>query len=152
MQTAIRLRKRPIVKDLLNLISKIPFQIFSNLIFVSDEQTCIEVLQREKYQDQADLKDALIRSCTMEMTALTREILKQGITLEPNMFRKNDFTVKEVGIFVQEYPWSLEELMEIDKLLTRPQCKRLVKSEIQKRTESLNVERKKERNEFATTD
>lgn len=42
--------------------------------------------------------------------------------------------------------------MEIDKLLTRPQCKRLVKSEIQKRTESLNVERKKERNEFATTD
>lgn len=88
----------------------------------------------------------------MEMTALTREILKQGITLEPNMFRKNDFTVKEVGIFVQEYPWSLEELMEIDKLLTRPQCKRLVKSEIQKRTKSLNVERKKERNEFTTTD
>lgn len=108
LQTAIGLRKRAIVKDLLNLISKIPFQVFSQLIFVLDEKTCIKVLQREKYQDQADLKDALIRACTMEMTALTREILKQGITLEPNMFRKMDFTVEEVRIFVQEYPWSLE--------------------------------------------
>lgn len=68
------------------------------------------------------------------MTALTREILKQGIILEPNIFNKMDFSVEEVGIFIEEYPWSLEELMEINNLLTKPQFKRLVKSEIQKKT------------------
>lgn len=134
LQTAIQSRKPAIIKDLLNLISKIPFQIFSLLIFVSDEQTCIEVLHRENYRGQADLQVALLRSCMMKMTALTREILKQGIILEPNIFNKMDFSVEEVGIFIEEYPWSLEELMEINNLLTKPQFKRLVKSEIQKKT------------------
>lgn len=72
----------------------------------------------------------------MKMTDLTRKIVKQGITLEPNIFRKMDFSVEEVGIFIQEYPWSIEDLMEINKLLTKSQCKRLVKSEIQKKTSS----------------
>lgn len=136
LQTAIQARKPAIIKDLLKLISKIPFQIFSQLIFVSDEQTCIEVLHRENYREQADLQVALMRSCTMKMTDLTRKIIKQGITIEPNIFGKMDFSVEEVGIFIQEYPWSLDDLMEINKLLTKSQCKRLVKSEIQKKTSS----------------
>lgn len=137
MQTAIQSRKPAIIEDLLNLVSRIPFQIFSELIFVSNEQVCVAVLQREKYQDQADLHVALMRSCTMNMTTLTQEILKLGIVLEPNIFKKMEFSVEEVGIFVQDYPWCLKDLFEIKKLVTKPQCKRIVQSEIQKRNDGL---------------
>lgn len=41
-----------------------------------------------------------------------------------------DFSVEEVGIFIEEYLWSLEELMEINNLLIKFQFKRLVKFEI----------------------
>ncbi|XP_061170152.1 uncharacterized protein LOC133179404 [Saccostrea echinata] len=130
LEVAIQSRKSAVIKVLLSLISTIPFQTFYQLIFVSDEETCTEVLHIGEYKEEKGLRDVLFRACLMDMKILVKEILRQGVKLQPN-FLDRDFNFGIVEILIQEYSWNLEELREIEKFLMWPKCRRLLQKEIQ---------------------
>lgn len=135
LDVAIQSRRPVTIKVLLSLVSTIPFPKFFLLLFEMDEETCVEVFQREKYRDRKNLLAALQRACLMNMKTLVREILKQGVKLQPVVLL-TDFSFGITEILIKEYPWCLRELHEIEKILTNPRSNRLLKSEIQKKPET----------------
>ena len=132
LNTAITSRKRNIIKRLISLLSRIPFEYFLQMIFLMDEQCCLEVLLKERYPDQKGMQEALSKACVMNMETLAREILKLGITLKPNLLRPG-FKDGIIKILVQEYPWSLEELDEMKQFIVGTVCKKCLRLEVQKR-------------------
>ncbi|XP_062620549.1 uncharacterized protein LOC134282119 [Saccostrea cucullata] len=131
LDKAISTKNIKILEILLSLIPIIPFKQFSQLILIMDEETCIELLQREKYEDQNSLEEALFQACIGDMKKLTEEILKQGVKLHPNFLSKA-FSFGIVEILILNYRWSLSELKEMENFLKGPKCRRLLRTEIQK--------------------
>ena len=132
LNTAIQVRNRYIIKRLISILSRIPFEYFLQMIFLMDEQCCLEVFLKERYPDQKGMQGALSKACVMNMETLAREILKLGITLKPNLLRPG-FKDGIIKILVQEYPWSLEELDEMKQFIVGTVCKKFLRLEVQKR-------------------
>ncbi|XP_022322749.2 uncharacterized protein LOC111124178 [Crassostrea virginica] len=132
LNTAIQSRNSNIIKRLISLLSRIPFEYFLQMIFLMDEQCCLEVLLKERYSDQKGMQGALYKACVMNMETLAREILKLGIILKPNILRPG-FKDGIIKILVQEYPWTLEELDEMKQYIVKTVCQKFLRLEIQKR-------------------
>ena len=118
-----------VVQVLIPLASRIAIEQFS--VFHMDEKTCIEILHKQGYRDQENLRHAFDRGISMNMNKLTKEILKQGLILRPSFLKDRRFEIME--ILIQQYPWTLEELHEIQTNVTEPRSRRLLRNEIEKR-------------------
>ena len=132
LDVAIQARQREVVRVLVTRIPTIPFDQYSKMILMMDEETCVEIFKKQGYRDKKLLCDALQIAVQVDMKNLTKEILKEGVTLKPS-FINDTLSYEIVEVLIQQYPWCLEELRDIETNIRQTKCKRLLRNEIQKR-------------------
>ena len=132
LDVAIQRQLPEVIQVLITLTGMITFEQFHQMVFFIDEDTCIEVIQKQGYRDQVSLENALDRGILMNMKKLIKEILKQGLVLKPS-FLNGRYRSEVMEILIQQYPWTLEDLREIQTNVTEPKSKRLLRNEIEKR-------------------
>ena len=104
LNVAIQAQEQNVIKFLVTRIPTIPFEQYSKIILMMDEETCVDILKQFGFQDQQNLHDALELATRVDMKDLAKEILKQGVTMKPN-FIDHTLSFEMTQVLLQQYPW-----------------------------------------------